>query len=226
MVHNLSLRTSPGRSASDLRLSVNRCLESVATWFAGITAAAAFTALSRATAAAQSDLLPSGAVTSTTGIPSATRRARSSFCRRLICFFAFAIPDLCRTAAGGANVRCGSRYPLFWTSQRKSLVKLDFRKLSYPELAARNISGRALMRGWQTPAPSLGSRPRAIRGSDAIAARSRCGFPALNARTLDQLGAKMKCNRCGKRLGDTIPHGGATLRASLELLYRRVPSPL
>jgi hypothetical protein len=41
---------------------------SVAVWPAGITIATAATACSGAAAAAQSDLLPSGAVTSTTGI--------------------------------------------------------------------------------------------------------------------------------------------------------------
>jgi len=80
-----------------------------------------------------------------------------------------------------------------------------------------------------------GSRPRAILGSDALAARARvwvpfkmirAKLPALNVLTLDEPGAKMKCDRCGKRLGDTIPRGGATLRPSLELLYRPVPNPL
>jgi UPF0716 family protein affecting phage T7 exclusion len=40
----------------------------VATWLAGIRIATTATAFSGATAAAQSDLLPSGAVTSTTGM--------------------------------------------------------------------------------------------------------------------------------------------------------------
>jgi hypothetical protein len=88
------LRTSPGRRPSNVRLSVSRCLESEATWFAGITSATAATALCRATAATQSDLLPSGAVTSTMGIRS-VRRARSSFCSRGW-FVSFAILDLCR----------------------------------------------------------------------------------------------------------------------------------
>jgi hypothetical protein len=66
--HSRILRTSPGRSASDLRLSVSRNFVSVATWPAGITIATAATAFSGVAAAAQSDLLPSGAVTSTTGI--------------------------------------------------------------------------------------------------------------------------------------------------------------
>jgi hypothetical protein len=94
MGHSLILRTSPGRRPSNLRLSVSRCLESVATWFAGITSATAATALCRATAATQSDLLPSGAVTSTMGIRS-VRRARSCFCSRGWFSF-FAILDLCR----------------------------------------------------------------------------------------------------------------------------------
>jgi hypothetical protein len=66
--HSLTFRTSPRRSASDRRVSVSRRCESAATWFAGITPFTASTALARATAAAQSDLLPSGAVTSTMGI--------------------------------------------------------------------------------------------------------------------------------------------------------------
>jgi hypothetical protein len=77
MGHSLILRTSPGRRPPNLGLSVSPCLESVATWFAGITSVTAATASSRATAAAQSDLLPSGAVTSTMGMRS-VRRARSS----------------------------------------------------------------------------------------------------------------------------------------------------
>jgi hypothetical protein len=61
---------------------------SVATWFCEITFATAATALSGATAAAQSDLRPSGAVTATMGIASA-RTPCSSFCPRLVCFLAF-----------------------------------------------------------------------------------------------------------------------------------------
>jgi hypothetical protein len=64
--HSLTIRTSPGRSPF-LGLSVIRRLESVAIWFGGITAFTAAKASSCATAATQSDLLPSGAVTSTMG---------------------------------------------------------------------------------------------------------------------------------------------------------------
>jgi hypothetical protein len=64
--HSLTLRTSPGRRPF-LGLSVSRRFESVATWFDGISSATAATASSCATAATQSDLLPSGAVTSTMG---------------------------------------------------------------------------------------------------------------------------------------------------------------
>jgi hypothetical protein len=92
--HSLILRTSPGRRPSNLRLSVSRSLESLATWFAGITSAIAATALSRATAATQSDLLPSGAVTSTMGVRS-VGRARSPF-RSRGWFVSFAILDVCR----------------------------------------------------------------------------------------------------------------------------------
>ena len=65
--HSLNLRTSPGRNPY-LGLSVSCSFESVATWFAGITTCTAAKAASCGTAAAHSDLLPSGAVTSTTGI--------------------------------------------------------------------------------------------------------------------------------------------------------------
>jgi hypothetical protein len=100
MGHSLILRTSPGRRPPNLRLSVSRCLESVATWFPGITSVTAATASSRATAAAQSDLLPSGAATSTMGMRS-VRRARSSFCSRGWCVF---LPFL-TFAARGPNRR-------------------------------------------------------------------------------------------------------------------------
>jgi hypothetical protein len=68
MIHSLTLRTSPGRSASDFRVSVSRRRERVATKFAGITPSTAATASAFATAATHSDLPPSGAVTSTMGI--------------------------------------------------------------------------------------------------------------------------------------------------------------
>jgi hypothetical protein len=51
-------------------------------------------------------------------------------------------------------------------------------------------------------------RPRVILGSDASAARAtvwvpfrmiREKLPNLSAMTLDQLGAKMRCDKCGKR---------------------------
>src|SRR5260370_31468272 len=68
MGHSLTFLTSPRRSASDFRVIVNRCRVSAATKFAGITCFTAATALAFATAATQSDLRPSGAMTSTTGI--------------------------------------------------------------------------------------------------------------------------------------------------------------
>jgi hypothetical protein len=40
----------------------------------------------------------------------------------------------------------------------------------------------------------------------------------LSAMTLDQLGAKMKCDRCGKRESDTIQQTRATRPALLEAL--------
>ena len=61
---------------------------------------------------------------------------------------------------------------------------------------------------WQTAAPSPNLRPRVILGSDASAARAtvwvpfrmiREKLPNLSAMTLDQLGAKMRCDKCGKR---------------------------
>jgi hypothetical protein len=64
--HSETFRTSPRRMPS---LSGSRCIESTATWSEGITFLTALTADLCATAAAQSDLLPSGAITSTTGIP-------------------------------------------------------------------------------------------------------------------------------------------------------------
>jgi hypothetical protein len=66
--HSLSFRTSPGRSISDFRLIVSRCVVSAAAQSGGITCFTASTALAFATAATQSDLWPSGAMTSTTGI--------------------------------------------------------------------------------------------------------------------------------------------------------------
>jgi hypothetical protein len=64
--HSETFRTSPRRMPS---LSGSRCIESTATWSEGITFLTASTADLCATAAAQSDLLPSGAITSTMGIP-------------------------------------------------------------------------------------------------------------------------------------------------------------
>ena len=65
----MTLPTSPGRSPTDFRLSDSRRPKRIATWFAGITNATAATAFSGATAATQSDLVPSVAMTSTSGSP-------------------------------------------------------------------------------------------------------------------------------------------------------------
>jgi hypothetical protein len=67
---------------------------------------------------------------------------------------------------------------------------------------------RASMRGWQTPEPSPNSKLKTILGLAASAARVtvwvpfrmlRERMPMLSAMTLDQLGARMKCDKCGKR---------------------------
>lgn len=42
-------------------------------------------------------------------------------------------------------------------------------------------------------------------------------IPALSSWTLDELVAKMTCDKCGKRPSDIIPRGRATLPASLEV---------
>jgi hypothetical protein len=99
VVHSLTLRTSPGRSPSDLRLSVSRRPKSTATWFAGITIATAATALSGATAATQSDLLPSGAVTSTRGSPALMLRI-FGICTAL---HAFSSPEVCHNQTDPLN---------------------------------------------------------------------------------------------------------------------------
>jgi hypothetical protein len=74
LAHSLTFRTSPRRSTSEFRVSVSRRSVSSATWFAGITSFTAATARACSTAAIQSDLLPSGAVTCTMGILKRTVR--------------------------------------------------------------------------------------------------------------------------------------------------------
>jgi hypothetical protein len=136
MGHSLTLRTSPGRSSSDFRLGVRRCLVSVATWFAGIIFATAATALSRATAASQSDLRPSGAVTTTMFIPSA--RARRSFCRRLICFLAIEIPI---SAEGRLEqMTCDQDIQLFRSHKKHRPVRLIVAISVNPGTSVRNLS--------------------------------------------------------------------------------------
>ena len=68
--HSLTIRTSPRRSTSAFRVSVSRRSESVTMQFGeGLSLfSTASTASALATAATQSDLRPSGAVTSTMGI--------------------------------------------------------------------------------------------------------------------------------------------------------------
>lgn len=134
--HSLTLRTSPGRSSSDFRLSVSRYLVSVATWFAGISFATAATALSRATAASQSDLRPSGAVTTTMGIPSS--RARRSCCPRLVCFLAIEI--LTSAERRLEQMTCDQGIQLFRRYKKHRSVRFIPANLINSGTSARNIS--------------------------------------------------------------------------------------
>jgi hypothetical protein len=65
--------------------------------------------------------------------------------------------------------------------------------------------GRALLRGWQTtePSPSEGYPwigCECCKGTVWVPFKMlRDRIPMLSAMTLDQLGAKMKCDKCGKR---------------------------
>jgi hypothetical protein len=64
-----------------------------------------------------------------------------------------------------------------------------------------------VIRQWQTTEPFPNLRPRVILGSDASCKGTvrvpfkmlRERIPMLSAMTLDQLGAKMRCDKCGKR---------------------------
>src|SRR6267378_320766 len=92
-----------------------------------------------------------------------------------------------------------------------------------PETSALPLRPRFNM-AWQTIELSLSSRPRVIPGSVANAARAPSGcrsgclrerIPMLSAMTLDQLGAKMKCDRCSKRPERYYPANQSAIRPGL-----------